>query len=64
MERPIHFEEAAKEEFADAIGWYDNERPGLGKEFAGAVYQTLDLAHGQPEIFRKVLGQARKIRLK
>jgi len=64
MNRPIIFQTAAKVEFAGAIAWYDNERPGLGKEFAQEVYQALERAGSQPEIFRKVRGRARKIRLK
>jgi plasmid stabilization system protein ParE len=58
------FKPPAKEEFFEAIAWYEDECPGLGKEFAREVYQALERALIQPEIFRKVRGRARKIRLK
>ena len=32
---PFIFQPSAEGEFAEAIAWYENERPGLGKEFAG-----------------------------
>jgi plasmid stabilization system protein ParE len=64
MNRPIIFQPSATVEFAGAIAWYDNERPGLGEEFAQEVYQALERAGSQPEFFRKERGQARKIRLK
>jgi len=58
------FEPEAKAEFFEAIVWYENESPGLGKEFAQEVIQTVERAQEQPELFRKVRGRARKIRLK
>jgi plasmid stabilization system protein ParE len=58
------FKPDAKAEFFEAIVWYENEAPGLGKEFAQEVIQTLERAQAQPELFRKVRGRARKIRLK
>jgi plasmid stabilization system protein ParE len=58
------FEPEAKSEFFEAIAWYENESPGLGKEFADEVLGAVDRALLQPELFRKVRGRARKIRLK
>ena len=58
------FEPEAQAEFFEAITWYENESPGLGKEFAGKVLGAVDRALLQPELFRKVRGRARKIRLK
>ena len=58
------FEPEAKAEFFEAIAWYENESPGLGKEFASEVLGAVDRALVQPELFRKVRGRARKIRLK
>ncbi len=58
------FKPEAKEEFFEAIAWYENESPGLGKQFANEVIQTLEHAQAKPEIFRKIRGRARKIRLK
>ena len=42
----------------------ENESPGLGKEFAGEVLGAVDRALLQLELFRKVRGRARKVRLK
>lgn len=58
------FKQEAKAEFFEAIVWYENERPGLGKEFAQEVIQAVELAQAQPQLFHKVRGRARKIRLK
>jgi toxin ParE1/3/4 len=58
------FKPVAKEEFFEAIVWYEDERTGLGKEFAQEVFQALERALIQPEIFPKFRGRARKIRLK
>jgi plasmid stabilization system protein ParE len=58
------FKPLAKEEFFEAIAWYEDECPGLGKEFAREVFHALERAVIQPEIFRKFRGRARKIRLK
>ena len=58
------FKPDAKAEFFEAIVWYENESAGLGKEFAQEVVQALERAQAQPELFRKVRGRARKIRLK
>jgi plasmid stabilization system protein ParE len=58
------FEPEAKVEFFDAIVWYENESCGLGKEFAEEVLEAIKRAQLQPDLFRKVRGRARKIRLK
>jgi hypothetical protein len=58
------FEPEAKAEFFEAIAWYENESPGLGKGFAGEVLGAVDRALLQPELYRKVRGRARKVRLK
>src|SRR5438094_208967 len=58
------FEPEAKAEFFEAIVWYENESSGLGKEFAQEILEAVERAQSQPEIFRKVRGRARKIRLK
>ena len=58
------FEPEARAEFFEAIVWYENESPGLGKEFADEVLRAVDRAALQPELFGKVRGGARKVRLK
>ena len=58
------FKPQAWNEFNEAILWYETQRPGLGREFAGEVIQSLEKAQLNPEIFRPVRGRARCIRLK
>ncbi len=43
MIRTLRIHAAAAEEAAEAAAWYENERPGLGVEFAHAVDTALDL---------------------
>ena len=40
----------AREEFAAAVGWYEQQRPGLGGEFFDAVVHATALIQAQPEI--------------
>jgi toxin ParE1/3/4 len=39
----LRLHEAAAEEAIEAAAWYEQERPGLGQEFAGALDAVLDL---------------------
>jgi plasmid stabilization system protein ParE len=64
MKLSLVFRPDAEQEFFAAIAWYEQERPGLGQEFAHEVMRALEHALGQPELFRKARGAARKIRLK
>jgi hypothetical protein len=38
------FEPEAKVEFFEAIAWYEDKSPGLGKEFAQEVLEAVDRA--------------------
>jgi plasmid stabilization system protein ParE len=40
----------AREEFVAAVGWYEDQRPGLGGELFDAVVQATSLIQAQPEI--------------
>ena len=64
MNFDFFFEPEAKAEFFEAIVWYENESPGLGKEFTREIFQAIERAQAQPELFYKARGRARKIRLK
>jgi len=63
MSLPLIFKPAARLEFEEAVAWYEEQRPGLGREFATEVKVALDRAQARPEMFRRVRGRARKIRL-
>jgi toxin ParE1/3/4 len=58
------FKPPARLEFIEAVIWYEKQRPGLGREFAGEVENALHRAQANPEQFPKVRGEARKIRLR
>jgi plasmid stabilization system protein ParE len=64
MRLRVVFRPDAKAELFEAVAWYENERPGCGKEFVREVVEALQIARSQPELFRKVRGRARKIRLR
>ena len=50
MNRTIRNVRAARKEFAAAVQWYEEQRPGLGAEFFEAVVQSTTLIQAQPEI--------------
>ncbi|HWF18821.1 MAG TPA: type II toxin-antitoxin system RelE/ParE family toxin [Verrucomicrobiae bacterium] len=58
------FQAPAKLEFFAAIAWYENQQLGLGQDFAREVIETLRRARLRPELFQKVRGRARKVRLR
>jgi plasmid stabilization system protein ParE len=58
------FKPEARLEFFEAIAWYEDKAPGLGRKFAREVLEALKSARAAPEHFRKVRGRARRIRLR
>ena len=46
----VEFHPEARADFYDAIDWYENERPGLGTAFVGAVQDAISLAAESPQI--------------
>ena len=50
MTRAVRNIRAAREEFAAAVRWYEEQRTGLGAEFFDAVVETTDRIDAQPEI--------------
>ena len=50
MTRILRNLKEAREEFAAAVAWYEQQRPGLGGEFFDAVVHATDLIQAQPEI--------------
>jgi plasmid stabilization system protein ParE len=63
MTLPVIFKPRARREFEAAVSWYENQQPGLGREFKVEVKLALMRAQAHPELFQKVHGQARKIQL-
>ena len=63
MSHRLIFKRVAREEYFEAVAWYETQRSGLGREFAQEVDRVLKRALANPEQFRKVRPSARKARL-
>lgn len=50
----IVFHPKAKQEFYDAISWYEEQKKGLGLKLLSAVEETLSRIKTNPELFPKV----------
>ena len=64
MSLPVIFKPAARLEFEEAVAWYEGECSGLGNEFKLEVKLALRRALANPELFKRVRGRAKKIRLR
>lgn len=64
MSVPVIFKPAARLEFEEAVAWYEDARPGLGREFKLEVKLALKRAVANPGHFQRVRGRAQKIRLR
>jgi len=60
MALTVVFRQIARQEFNEAIEWYDSDRPGVGAEFATEVESFLTRIADAPEQFRKVRGDVRR----
>jgi plasmid stabilization system protein ParE len=63
MSLRVIFNPVATLEFEEAVAWYENDQPGLGREFKLEAKLALHRALAKPEIFQRVRGRARRIRL-
>ena len=50
MTRSVRNLAPARKEFAAAVLWYEEQRPGLGSEFFDAIVETTSLIQVHPEI--------------
>lgn len=64
MTVPLVWHPAAADEFVGAVAWYEQQRPGLGGEFAAACHSALALIQDQPHAFRRVHGEVRRVILR
>ncbi len=46
------------------MGWYEQQRPGLGTEFAAACRSALAVIRDRPQVFRLVHGDVRRVLLR
>ena len=64
MSLQVIFKPGARQEFDEAVIWYEAQRPGLGEEFKREVKAALHRAQTNPALFQKVRGRPPKIRLR
>ncbi len=50
MTAHVHVEDAARDELAAAVAWYDERRPGLGVDVLTEVQHTLELIERHPRV--------------
>ena len=60
MTLPVVFRRIARQEMDESIAWYENQRAGLGLEFAAEVEKSLDTIVTNPQQFRQVRGEIRR----
>ena len=56
----IYFTELAKQEFSDAIAFYESELPGLGKRFKDDVKKSSERLSRYPKAWSLEKGEIRK----
>lgn len=56
----VVFRRAAKREFEDAAGWYEEKRAGLGEEFIREIDDAVARAAAAPQRFPIVFGDIRR----
>ncbi len=60
MNRKVVFRRIARNEYDEAVAWYEGERAGLGLEFKDAVDAALTTIANTPLVFRRVRGRIRR----
>lgn len=63
MTRTLRNLRAAREEFAAAVRWYEEQRPGLGSDFFDAIGETTSRIQAHPEIGTPISADGRTRRL-
>jgi len=61
MKKPLIIEPEAERDIADAYTWYEQQRPGLGDDFALCVEAGLQVIAERPRFFPKVFKNARRM---
>ncbi|MDQ5844500.1 MAG: type II toxin-antitoxin system RelE/ParE family toxin [Acidobacteriota bacterium] len=61
MHTPLVFRRVAQLELDEAVAWYENKRVGLGIEFRIEIEKYLERIANQPQRFRKVRGDVRRV---
>lgn len=50
----------AEQDIAEAYGWYEGQRVGLGEEFLGCVDACIEASRRSPEMHAKARGSYRR----
>jgi plasmid stabilization system protein ParE len=61
MPLPVVFLRIAKLELDESVSWYENKRVGLGSEFRIEIEKHLERIANQPQRFRQIRGQVRRV---
>ncbi len=64
MSLPLVFRRLARRELDDSISWYENKQVGLGSEFLAEIEEHLKSIASQPQRFRQIRGEVRRVILK
>ena len=60
MNRRVSFRPEADAETLETRDWYEGRQPGLGAAFRAALDETLKHVAGNPLLYRRVRGEARR----
>mgnify|MGYP001564736014 FL=1 len=63
MALTLQFHTRAKLDIRQAIAWYENEKPGLGKKFNLSLLATFQQIQNSPFLYPKIFEDFRKARL-
>ncbi len=58
---PVVLRPAARAEFDEAFDWYEQQRPGLGVDFATQVQEVLDRIGATPLLYPQVFQEVRRV---
>jgi hypothetical protein len=61
--RSVVFDPAARDELAEAVAYYDEQRPGLGDEFLHEVKRAVGRIRGFPKAWPKMSRRSRRCRV-
>lgn len=63
MAYTLRFHEAAKQEFVDAVVWYESQQTGLGKKFITDFESSLERLSANPTHYSKINKQFRQVKV-
>ena len=61
MPLPLVFRRIAQLELDESVSWYENKRVGLGSQFRLEIEKHLERITTQPQQFRQIRGQVRRV---